>query len=43
MTSVDPTELGRKILADLGVGTVEYSKLRNGAIYICKQPEVNEK
>ena len=36
MTSVNPTQLGRKILTDLGPGPLEYSKLRNGGILISK-------
>jgi hypothetical protein len=42
MTSVDPAQLGRKILVDLGPGPLQYSRLRNGAIYICKEPEVEK-
>jgi hypothetical protein len=36
MSSIDPTQLGKKILADLGPGPLEYSKLRNGGILISK-------
>ncbi len=43
MSSVDPAQLGRKILDDLGPGPIDYSKLRNGAIYISKpEPEAKQ-
>jgi hypothetical protein len=37
--TIDPTQLGRKILNDLGPGPLDYSKLRNGAVYISKPDE----
>jgi len=36
MTAVDPTQLGRKILNDLGPGPLDYSKLRSGAVMISR-------
>jgi hypothetical protein len=43
LTSLTPTQLGLKLLNDLGPGPLDYSKLRNGAIYISKPDEAEEK
>jgi hypothetical protein len=39
MNSVSPLDLARKILADLGAGPIDYSKLRNGAVLLSKPDE----
>jgi len=43
MTSVTASDLGRKILGDLGSGPLDYSRLRNGAVLLSKPDEAGAK